>query len=123
MGAADREKLQADAAAVAGAVAGDAVTDELEAAELFDVDMDHFAGVLALVAADRLGPVKRLHLVQPPPFENPADGGRRDAPRPGALPAAPAPAAPEIGLSSGRPRGGAGEGRPPPGNAATRPGG
>ena len=54
---ADMDELPADAAAVAlaGAVAGDAVADALEAAELLDVDVDQLAGLLALVAAHRLG--------------------------------------------------------------------
>ena len=43
------------ALALAGAIAGDAVADALEAAELLDVDVDQLAGMLALVAAHRLG--------------------------------------------------------------------
>lgn len=44
----------ADAAPVAlsGAIAGDAMADALDAAELLDVDVDEFAGMLALVADD-----------------------------------------------------------------------
>src|SRR6266478_5437487 len=100
-------ELPADAAAVAlaGAVAGDAVADAVEASELLDVDVDHLAGVLALIAADRLDRVKRLQLVQPKPFENPADGGRRDAGRLGDLLAGPTLAAQGFDLLSGHLRG------------------
>ena len=37
------------------AVIGDAVADLAEAAKLLDVDVDHLAGMLALVANDRGG--------------------------------------------------------------------
>ena len=45
---ADVDELPADAAAVAlaGAVAGDAMADLIEAPELLDVDMDQLAGIL-----------------------------------------------------------------------------
>src|SRR5262245_66398630 len=50
---ADMDILPADAAAVAlaGAVAGDAVAYLVEPAELFDVEVDHLAGLLALISA------------------------------------------------------------------------
>jgi hypothetical protein len=50
-------ELTADPAAVAlaGPVAGDAMADLVELAELFDVDVDQLARPLALVAAWRLG--------------------------------------------------------------------
>src|SRR5229473_6898537 len=104
---ADMDKLPADAAAVAlaGAVAGDAMTDPLEAAELFDVEVDHLARGLALVASDRHDRVKRLQLVQPKSFENPTDGCRRDARRLGDLLADPALAAQGFDLLSGHLRG------------------
>ena len=59
---ADVDELPADAAdaGLAGAVAGDAVADALEAAELLDVDVDQLAGMLALVAAHRLGRLEGL---------------------------------------------------------------
>ena len=41
--------------ALASAVAGDAMADAFEAAELLDVDVDQLAGMLALVTAHRLG--------------------------------------------------------------------
>ena len=75
------DELPADAAAVAlaGAVAGDAMADPLELAELFDVDVDHLAGVLALVAAEWLGRFQGAQLVEAQALEHAADGGRRDA--------------------------------------------
>ena len=42
---ADVDELPAGAAAPAGALAGDAVADPLEAAELLDVDVDQLAGL------------------------------------------------------------------------------
>ena len=61
---ADVDELPADAAALVrtSPIAGDAVADALETAELFDVDVDHLAGLLALVAAHRLG---RLQVAYP----------------------------------------------------------
>ena len=61
------DELPADAAAVAlaPAVAGDAMADVVEPAELLDVDMDELAGMLALVAADRLGRLQRCQPVEP----------------------------------------------------------
>ena len=61
------DELPADAAALLWpvAVAGDAVADPIEPAELFDVDVDQFAGMLALVAAHRLGRLQSREPVQP----------------------------------------------------------
>jgi hypothetical protein len=39
--------------APAGAIAGDAMADAVDAAELLDVNMDEFAGTVALIADDR----------------------------------------------------------------------
>ena len=39
-------------------IAGDAVADELEAAEFFDVDVDQLARMLTIVAADRPVPAQ-----------------------------------------------------------------
>jgi len=64
---------------LAGAVAGDAVARPVEAAELLDVDVDEFAGVLAFVAPHRLGRFERLEAVEPEASEDPADGGGRHA--------------------------------------------
>jgi len=67
---ADMDEFPAAAAAVGGAVAGDAVADPVEAAELLDVEVDHLAGRFALVANDRHG---RLQILHPAALENPAD--------------------------------------------------
>jgi hypothetical protein len=78
---ADVDILPAGAAAVAltGAVAGDAVAYLIELAELFDVDVDHLAGLLALVSAGWLGRFQGAQLAQPQALEGAAHGGRRDA--------------------------------------------
>jgi hypothetical protein len=55
------------------------MADAVEPAELFDVDVDHLAGLLALIAAHRGGRLKRIDPVQSQPLEDTADGGRRDA--------------------------------------------
>ena len=47
-------------AGLAGAVAGDAMADLVEAAELLDVEMDEFARMLALVAAHGFGGLESL---------------------------------------------------------------
>src|SRR3982751_3907967 len=59
---ADVDELPPDAPALAltGSIAGDAMADPVEAAELFAIDVDQFAGMLAFVAAHRRGGVKRL---------------------------------------------------------------
>ena len=51
----------------------------LEAAELLDVDVDHVAGMFALVAAHRFGRLQVSEPRQPGAPQHPADGGRRDA--------------------------------------------
>jgi len=75
------EELPSDAAAVALAlaVAGDAMADLVEFAELFDVDVDHLAGPLALVAAGRFGRLQGAQLVETQALEGAADRGGRDA--------------------------------------------
>lgn len=80
---ADVDKFPADAASVAlaGTVAGDAMADPGEAAELFDVEMDHLAGCFVLVADHRHRRFEGAASAQPEPDENPADGGRRDPDR------------------------------------------
>src|SRR5215471_3230828 len=78
---ADMDILPTDAAAVAlaGAIAGDAVADAVEAAELFDIDVEQFAEPLTLVAADGFGRFECPQLVEPEALQDPADAGRRDA--------------------------------------------
>ena len=65
--------------ALAGAVAGDAVADAIELAELLDVDVDDLAGRCALVAADRLGRLERRKPVEAQALQDAADGGGRNA--------------------------------------------
>jgi hypothetical protein len=86
------DEFPADAAAVAlaGAAAGDAMADPVEAAELFDIDVDQLAGVLALVADHRLGWFEGAPAVEPEALQNAADAGRRDAEFGGDLFAGPA---------------------------------
>ena len=59
-------------------VAGDAMADPAEFAELFDVDVDEFAGMLALIAANRFGRLQRSEPVQTEPLQDAADGSGRD---------------------------------------------
>ena len=59
--------------ALASAVAGDAMADLIEFAELFDVDMKEIAGRLAFIAAHRLWRVQGLELVESKALENAAD--------------------------------------------------
>src|SRR3979411_1486698 len=58
---ADVDELPADAAtvALAGPITGHAVTDLVETAKLFDIDVDHFAGSGTLITAHRLPPPQR----------------------------------------------------------------
>src|SRR3982751_454702 len=78
---ADVDELPSDAPALAltGSVAGDAMADAVEAAELFDIDVDQFAGMLTLVAANRRGGFERLDAGEAEAPEDAADRGRRDA--------------------------------------------
>jgi hypothetical protein len=59
----------------AGISPGDAVPDGTDAAELFDVEMDELAGLLAFIAIDRFGRLQGTELVQFKPTQNAADGG------------------------------------------------
>src|SRR5258708_35084304 len=65
--------------ALACAIAGDAVADAIDPAELLDIDMDELAGVLALVAAHRLGRLQRPQPVQSETAQDARHGRRRDA--------------------------------------------
>src|ERR1044071_4120788 len=80
---ADVDELPSDAPALAlpRSIAGDARADPVEAAKLFDIDVDQFAGMLALVAAHRRGGLKRLDAVEAEAPEDAADRSRRDADR------------------------------------------
>src|SRR3954466_4765028 len=63
---ADVDELPSDAPALAlpRSIAGHAMADAIEATELFDIDVDQFAGMLTLVAANRRGRFKRLDAVE-----------------------------------------------------------
>src|SRR4029450_10034484 len=59
---ADGDELPPNAPALSltGSIAGDAMAYAVEATELLDIDVDQFAGMFALVAANRRGGVERL---------------------------------------------------------------
>ena len=67
---ADMDELPAEAlaaaspAALASTVARDPVADAIDSAEFFDIDVDEFAGVFALIAAHRLGRLQGAQLVE-----------------------------------------------------------
>src|SRR5690606_22004364 len=87
----DVDELPADRSRAAGlAVAGDAVTDLVETAELLEVDVDQLARMLALIAADRFGRLERRNAIEAKAPENPADGRRRHPELGGDLLAGPA---------------------------------
>jgi hypothetical protein len=77
---ADVHVFPADAALItlASAVAGDAVSDLIELTELFDVDVDQLAGMLALIAPHRLGGLERGEPIEPEPPQDAAYGSGRD---------------------------------------------
>src|SRR3954452_11750665 len=79
------------------------MANAVEATELFDIDVDQFAGMLALVAANRRGGFERLDAGEAEAPEDAADRGRRDADGSGDLLARPALAAEGF---DGRDRGG-----------------
>ena len=66
------------AIALACAVAGDAMADLIEFTELFDVDVDQFAGPLALVAPHRLGWFQRSEPIEAQPPKDAAHRRWRD---------------------------------------------
>ena len=84
---------RAEAVALAPAIACDAMSDLLEAAEFFDVEVDHLAGMSALAPAHRLGRLQRLQQVKAQPAQDAADGRRRHARLGGDLLAGTAPPA------------------------------
>src|ERR1700733_7898671 len=75
----DELPARAPAPVRTAAVACDAMAYAVELAELFDVDVDELAGMLALVAAHGLGRLQHLELVQAQPLEDAAHRRRRDA--------------------------------------------
>lgn len=73
----DVDKLPAGAPGLAQpSIAGDPVTDAVEARELLDVDVNQLAGVSPLVAANRLGGLERCQAIEAEALEDAADGGR-----------------------------------------------
>jgi hypothetical protein len=62
----------------AGLSSCDPMEDGADPAELLDIDMDEFARILTLVAANRLG-LQSAQLVQAQSTQNPTDSGRRAA--------------------------------------------
>ena len=74
----DELPTHASAVALAGPVAGYAMSDPVEQAELLDVDMDHLARLLALVTAHRCSRLKSGNLTEPQALEDAAESGRRD---------------------------------------------
>ena len=67
------------AAAMAGATAGDAMADAVEAAELLDVDVDDLAGLLALVAWPGLLRLEAGEQAEAAALEDARDAGLGDA--------------------------------------------
>lgn len=65
--------------ALAGAIAGDVMSDLLEAAESFEVEMDDLAGMGAFIASRRFGWLQRFQGLEAQSARNAADGGRRHA--------------------------------------------
>jgi hypothetical protein len=61
---------------LAGPIAGDAVADGIEAAELLDVEVDDLAGRGALIARPGLGGLERAEEAETAASEDAADGGR-----------------------------------------------
>jgi hypothetical protein len=61
-------------AALPSSILGDPVTDPVELAELFDVEVKQFAGTFALIAPHRLSRFQSAHPVQSEPPQDAADG-------------------------------------------------
>jgi hypothetical protein len=66
------------------------MTHGADPAELFDIQMDQLARLLAFIAPDRFGQLKRTELVQPQPAKNAANGSGRNTSLGGDLLAGPA---------------------------------
>src|SRR5262249_54082499 len=62
--------------ALPSAIAGDAVADAIDPAELLDVDVDHLARVLRLVAARRFARLQCTDLIEPEPPQDATDRRR-----------------------------------------------
>src|ERR1700681_301948 len=69
----------AAAVALALAVAGDAMADLVELAELFDVDVDHLTGPFPFIATGRFGGLQGAQLIEAQALQHTAHRGGRDA--------------------------------------------
>jgi hypothetical protein len=85
--------------ALASAITGDAVSNAIDPAELLDIDMDQLAGMLALVAAGRLGRLERAQLAEAETSQDARDGGLGDMRLPCDLPTRSALAAERLDTS------------------------
>src|SRR5208283_3246838 len=98
---ADMDELPTDAVVTVDGArisSGDAVPDGANPAELFDIEMDELARMLAFIAPDRFGRLQGTELVQAEPTQNTADGGGRDTGLGGDLLASPPLAAQPLDL-------------------------
>ena len=77
-------------------VAGDPVANAVEPGQLFDVDMDHVAGLLPLVSLHRRSGLQVTQPVQPQAPHHPGQGADRHQQQPGDPPEGPA-LVPEVG--------------------------
>src|SRR5262249_9734894 len=77
---------------------GNAMAHGADPAELFDIQMDELAWVLAFIAMDRFGRLQGIELVQAELAQNAADGGGRDSGLGGDLLAGPTLAAQPLDL-------------------------
>ena len=55
-------------------ILGDAVAYPIETAQFFDIDVDHLAGVIALIAAHRLRRLQVAPAVEAVAGQDPSDG-------------------------------------------------
>src|SRR5579862_4194226 len=81
------------------------MADAVDSAELLDVEVDHLAGPLALIAAYRLGWFQSPDLVEPQPVQDATDGGGGDTELGGDLLAGIALAAQAFDFGAGGQRG------------------
>jgi hypothetical protein len=81
----------------AGLSSCDPMADGADPSELLDIDVDEFARILTLIAANRLG-LQSAQLVQAQSMQNPTDSGQRDAGHGRDLLAGPALAAQSLDL-------------------------
>ncbi len=75
----DVEVLPAKPALASGPVAGDAMAEAIDAAELLGVDMDQLAGLGALVTHDLGALIERLEAAETAAAQDGADGRDRQA--------------------------------------------